>query len=204
MKTKFALCRPQGLSGEPRLTEAPTPREPDDSLIVQAIGGDKIAFTQLYDFYYDRVYRHVLYRVPSAEDAEDLTQLVFLQAWRAIGRYRITGSPFIAWLVTIAHNLVMSFYRRNRPTSSLDQDPMEERGDSDPELRTETTFDQERIRAAITQLRPEHQQVVTMRFLENLAHRDIAIALGKSEGSIRVIQHRALGELRRILEHEQS
>src|SRR5204863_6175145 len=124
--------------------------------------------------------------------------------WRAIGRYKITGSPFIAWLFTIAHNLTMSFYRRNKITSPLDMDAREERVDVDPELRTESVFDQERIRAAIVQLRPEHQQVITLRFLENLAHRDIAISLGKSEGAVRVIQHRALAELRRILEREEA
>lgn len=169
---------------------------------MQAIGGDKTAFAQLYDLHHDRVYRHVLYRVPTSEDAEDLTQLVFLQAWRAVGRYRITGSPFIAWLFTIAHNLTMSFYRRNRATGPLEGDPKEDRVDSDPERRTETAFDQERVRAAIRQLRPEHQQVITLRFLENLAHRDIALSIGKTEGAVRVIQHRALAELRRVLERE--
>lgn len=182
----------------------PTTQENEDSLVTQAIGGDKFAFTQLYDLYYDRVYRHVLYRVPSTEDAEDITQVVFLQAWRAIGRYHITGSPFVAWLFTIAHNLVMSFYRRNRVTAQLDEDTKEESGDTNPERRTEMRFDQECIRSAVVRLRPEHQQVITLRFLENLAHRDIANSIGKSEGAVRVIQHRALAELRRILEREEA
>jgi RNA polymerase sigma-70 factor, ECF subfamily len=184
------------------LTEVPA-QEVEESLVTQAIEGDKSAFTRLYDLHYDRVYRHVLYRVPSSEDAEDLTQLVFLQAWRAIGRYQLTGTPFIAWLFTIAHNLVMSFYRRTKPTTPLEDDRREERSDNDPEHSAEAKFDQERIRAAITHLRPEHQQVITLRFLENLPHRDIAESLGKSEGAVRVIQHRALGELRRILEREE-
>jgi RNA polymerase sigma-70 factor (ECF subfamily) len=191
---------------EPRVTDpraAEQTEEPEEVFVLRAISGDKIAFTQLYDVHYDRVYRHVLYRVPSSEDAEDLTQLVFLQAWRAIGRYQVTGTPFIAWLFTIAHNLIMSFYRRNKLTTPLEGDTQEHRSDGDPEHWAEARFDQERIRRAITQLRPEHQQVITLRFLENLPHRDIAEALGKTEGAIRVIQHRALIELRRILQREQ-
>lgn len=185
------------------MTEPLAAQETEDSLVAQAIGGDKSAFTRLYDLHHDRVYRHVLYRVPSSEDAEDLTQLVFLQAWRAVPRYKLTGTPFVAWLFTIAHNLVMSFYRRSKITSPLEDNAREDRSENDPEQSAVVKFDQERIRAAITQLRPEHQQVVTLRFLENLPHRDIADVLGKSEGAVRVIQHRALGELRRILEREE-
>lgn len=186
-------------SDEPRLADLPELEETEESLVAQAIGGDKAAFTRLYDLHYDRVYRHVLYRVPSAQDAEDISQLVFLQAWRAVGRYQVTGSPFIAWLLTIAHNSVVTFYRRNRPTATLDYEVREDRTDSNPEQVAEASLDRERVRTAITQLRPQHQQVVTMRFLDNLSNRDIALALGKSEGAVRVIQHRALAELRRIL-----
>ena len=185
------------------MTDTVEAQEHEESLVTRAVGGDKTAFTRLYDLHYDRVYRHVLYRVPSSEDAEDLTQLVFLQAWRAIGRYKLTGAPFFAWLVTIAHNLVISFYRRTHFTSPLDQHTEEGGSDNDPEQSAEEQFDQDRIRAAITHLRPEQQQVITLRFLENLAHRDIADAVGKSEGAVRLIQHRALADLRRILEREE-
>ena len=185
------------------MTDSPTSEGTEESLVIQAIGGDRAAFTRLYDLHYERVYRHVLYRVPSSEDAEDVTQLVFLQAWRAIGRYRVTGSPFIAWLLTIAHNLTMTFYRRHRPTSPLMEDTKEDRTDSDPEIQAENVLSQQRVRAAITRLRPDHQQVITLRFLESLAHRDIALAMGKTEGAVRVIQHRALAELRRILAREE-
>ena len=185
------------------MTEPLAAQEIEQTLVTQAIGGDKFAFTRLYDLHYDRVYRHVLYRVPSSQDAEDLTQLVFLQAWRAIGRYKLTGTPFSAWLFTIAHNLVMSFYRRTKPSSPLEDDTREDRPGNDPEHNAEVQFDQDRIRSAMTQLRPEHQQVIALRFLENLAHRDIALSLGKSEGAVRVIQHRALAQLRRILEQEE-
>ena len=138
------------------------------------------------------------------EDAEDLVQVVFLQAWRAIGRYKVTGSPFVAWLFTITHNLVVSFYRGNHATVALEKDIPEVRQTSHPEFAAESVLDQERTRTAISKLRPDHQKVINLRFIENLAHRDIAESLGKSEGAVRVIQHRALLELRHILEREEA
>jgi RNA polymerase sigma-70 factor, ECF subfamily len=186
-------------------TTEPTQAQIDEAKLVdQAIAGDRSAFTALYDEHYEQIYRYVLYRVTSAEDAEDLTQMVFLQAWRAIGRYKVTGSPFVAWLFTIAHNLVVSFYRRNRTTVPLDQEIEEVRRTSHPEFAAETVLDQERTRTAISQLRPDHQKVINLRFIENLAHRQIAESMGKTEGAVRVIQHRALVELRRILEREEA
>jgi RNA polymerase sigma-70 factor (ECF subfamily) len=199
---------------EPQTAVDPSGVNPDEAeeeakrqelaLVNRAIAGDKVAFTELYDKYHDQMYRYVLYRVSSLEDAEDINQLVFLQAWRAIGRYHITGSPFVAWLFTIAHNLVVSFYRRNRSTVPLDQEFEESRPGSHPEFATETILDQERTRVAISKLRPDHQKVINQRFMENRPHRDIANSMGKTEGAVRVIQHRALVELRRILEREEA
>ncbi|MBI4498998.1 MAG: sigma-70 family RNA polymerase sigma factor [Chloroflexi bacterium] len=175
----------------------------ETELVDQAIAGDRGAFAKLYDAYYDRVYRHVYYRVGRVEDAEDLTQQIFLQAWRGLGRYQQTGSPFHAWLFTIAHNVVVSFYRRAKPASYLEHDLREWRAEGNPEREAEEQWERERVRKAVLRLKPDQQQVITMRFLEHLEHRDIAAALGKSEGNVRVIQHRALQELRRMLEREE-
>src|SRR5688572_3306276 len=89
-------------------------------LVARATQGDEGAFTALYDYFFDRIYRHVYYRVGRTQDAEDLTQQIFLQAWRALSRYRQTETPFVAWLFTIAHNTIVSFYRRQKPVQSLD------------------------------------------------------------------------------------
>jgi RNA polymerase sigma-70 factor (ECF subfamily) len=172
------------------------------SLVARAIQGDERSFTGLYDRYYDRIYRHLYYRVGRAEDAEDLTQQVFLQAWRALGRYRQGTTPFIAWLFTIAHNTVVSFYRRNKGVFSLETDLVERPSPDGVEEPIETQLEHERARRAMARLKPEQQLVLSMRFLENLDFHDIGSALGKSEGNIRVIQHRALHELRRLMESE--
>lgn len=194
----------QALSeGRDTVAEAYGAEETDETtLVLRAVGGDTAAFTTLYDQYYDRIYRHVYYRVGRVEDAEDLTQQVFLQAWRAIGRFRPKGSPFVAWLFTIAHNIVVNFYRRSKAVQPLPENVAALRVDGGPE--SDLRMDQEQVRQAITMLKPDQQQVLIMRFLEDLPHRDIAVAIGKSEANVRVIQHRALHELRQVLEREGS
>ena len=173
----------------------------DISLLVnKAKDGDADAFGRLYDMHVDRVYQHVYYRVGNIADAEDLTQQVFLKAWQAIGRYKKTASPFLSWLIRISHNLVIDFYRSNKARTYLDFDIVASEPESGPEHLAETHFDQQQVRRAILELPDDQQQVVLMRFIEDLSYPEIAASLGKSEGAVRVIQHRALVRLRKILE----
>lgn len=169
-------------------------------LIDRAIGGDADAFGRLYDMHVDRVYRHVYYRVGNIADAEDLTQQVFIKAWEAISRYKKTASPFLAWLIKISHNLVIDFYRSNKTRTYLDFDIVASEPESGPEHLAEIHLDQQQIRRAILELPGDQQQVVLMRFIEDFSYPEIAASLGKSEGAARVILHRALVRLRKILE----
>ena len=171
-----------------------------DQLVDKAIGGDADAFGRLYDMYVDRVYRHIYYRVGNITDAEDMTQQAFIKAWEAIGRYKKTASPFLAWLIRISHNLVIDFYRSNKARTYLDFDLVDTSESSNPEHEVETKFDQQQVRRAIFELPGDQQQVVTMRFIEGFSYSEVAASLGKSEGAVRVILHRALARLRKILE----
>lgn len=177
----------------------------DDVLLIQkSISGDADAFGKLYDVYVDRVYRHLYYRVGNVADAEDLTQQVFLKAWQAIDRYKKTASPFLAWLMTISHNLVVDFYRTKKDKTYLEAEVMADDSASSPEQVTETHFQQQQLRKVILQLPSEQQQVILLRFVEGFRYAEIAALLGKSEGAIRVILHRALVKLRHILEKERD
>jgi RNA polymerase sigma-70 factor (ECF subfamily) len=164
------------------------------------VEGEAAAFTRLYELHYDRVYRDVFYRLAGKHETDDVVQQVFLQAWRALGRYQQTGSPFIAWLLTIARNAVISYYRRDRKEASLDADFVDWPSDDHVEGAAEIMLEHERVRQTLQRLRPDYQQVLAMRFLDDLSYREIAAATGKTEAHVRVIQHRALQELRRILE----
>lgn len=173
-------------------------------LIQQATSGDADAFGKLYDMYVDRVYRHLYYRVGNNADAEDLTQQVFLKAWQAIDRYKKTASPFVAWLMTISHNLVVDFYRTKKNKTYLEANDTVDDSTLSPEQVTEARFEQQQLRRVILQLPGEQQQVVLLRFIEGFEFKEIASLLGKSEGAIRVMLHRALARLRQILEKERE
>jgi len=175
-----------------------------DLLIKGAVGGDADAFGRLYDMYVDRVYRHVYYRVGNTEDTEDLTQQVFIRAWQAIGRYKKTSSPFPAWLIRISHNLVIDFYRSKKDKVYLDSEIVANNSDFSPERAAEINFHQQQLRRVILQLPGEQQQVILMSFIEGFPCAEIAASLGKTEGAIRVIQHRALKKMRHILGEEKD
>lgn len=170
-----------------------------EKLVDKAIDGDGDAFGRLYDMYVDRVYRHIYYRVSNTTDAEDLTQQAFSKAWQAIGRYKKTASPFLAWLIRISHNLVIDFYRSKKVETFTDLDIIATKPESDPERIAEEHFTQQELRQAILKLKAEQQQVIMMRFIEDFSYSEIAASLGKSEGSVRVTLHRGLANLKKII-----
>lgn len=169
-------------------------------LIEAARQGDAHAFGGLYDLHAERVYRHIVYRVGNRPDAEDLTQQTFLKAWKAVPRYKVTDASFIAWLLKIAHNTVISYFRSRREHSPLEALPVDPAEESQPHDELERRYHQALVRRAMTRLKPEQQQVVALRYLEEMSYEDIACLLGKSEANLRVILHRALKALHALLE----
>ena len=171
------------------------------ALVERAVTGDADAFGELYLLHLDAIYRYVYYRVGDTSDAEDLTEQAFLNAWQALSDYRQRGSPFTSWLYRIAHNVVVDYHRRRKPTAPM---PAPERIDRESEQRTalEQVIAVEEAAAlagAIAQLPEEQQQVILLRFIEGLKHAEVARIMGKSEGACRTIQHRALSALNRLL-----
>jgi RNA polymerase sigma-70 factor (ECF subfamily) len=177
--------------------------EPDEAVLVdRAIGGDGDAFAALYTRHVDRVYRHCYYYMGNRADAEDVAQQTFLRAWQAIGRYRRGKAPFQAWLLTIAGNLSISRLRLAREIPHC-MDGREEATEDDPQDIIATLDSCDVVRRAVLELKPERQQVIILRFIEGLSVSEVAAALGKSENAVSVMQHRALGELRRRLDEGQ-
>jgi len=175
---------------------------PVPDVIERARSGDRQAFAELYDTHVDAVYRYVLYRVREPSDAEDLTSDVFTRAFANIHRYRWQGKSFLAWLYTIARNAVTDRRRRTRPTVDLDNAyTVAEDGPTAHEhaVRGEQV---EALRGAVKFLTTEQQEVLALRFIENMSSRQVAKVLGKNEGAIRALQFRALGRLRKMLTAE--
>jgi len=168
-------------------------------LIEKAVHGDSNAFGRLYDMHVDRVYRHIYYRVTNVADAEDLTQKVFLKAWKGMSKYKKTTSPFPAWLMTISHNVIIDFYRSRKPEFHGDFD-ITSPPEADPARMVETRNSEEEIKKYIRLLGNDQQQVILFRFIEDMSFAEIGAAMGKSEGAIRVILHRGLSKLKNIME----
>lgn len=175
--------------------------EPEDHLVQRAIKRDREAFGSLYDCCIDRVYRHVYYRVSNQPDAEDITQEVFVRAWRAIDKYKSTGAPFVAWLISIAGNLIIDHYRKKQRNMDMDNILKDAPTTQvvNPEEQAEINLDNYLVKEAVLKLKGDKQKVIMMHFIDGLEYSEIAAALSKTENAVRVIQFRALSDLKQLL-----
>lgn len=173
----------------------------EDSLIHSAQNGDGEAFGKLYDEYMPRIYRFIFLKTSRKQDAEDITHQVFLNAWKNIGGYVPQGFPFSSWLYRIASNAVIDYYRTKRDHQDIETVP-EERFAEAPELekRLDIALNVEVVKTSLGRLETDQQNVLIMKFVDELSNGEIAQALGKSEGAVRVIQHRALKQLKKYLD----
>jgi len=178
--------------------------EDDQALVVRAQGGDTEAFAQLYDRHIDAIYRYVLLRVPTKEQAEDITEDVFLRAWQKLGQFR-PACPILHWPYRIAHNRTVDEHRR-KAQQNTSLDAMNEAGQQiaspqpDP-LRAAISHEEiDNLRSALATMSDDEQTLLTLRFTEDMPYQDIADILDKSEGACRVLQHRALKKLAQKLQ----
>ena len=187
------------------LDVAESPELDEGTLIKRAIKRDREAFGALYDRHVSRVYRHIYFMVGNPPEAEDLTAQAFLQAWQAIERYQIRGAPFVSWLMRIAHNLGVSHLRSRKPSTELPETLVDRSREGNPDDVLQRQADGDHVREAILRLREEHRRVIILRFVQDLAYREVAEIVGKSVPAVRVIQHRALNALRKqmLLDEEQ-
>jgi RNA polymerase sigma-70 factor (ECF subfamily) len=161
------------------------------------------AIGELYDRYHEDVFRYIWARVSNQQLAEDLTGEVFIRMVTHLPKYRSSGTPFAAWLYRIARNLVVDHYRKvsNRyemlPIDEIETLPGEEQSVAN---QVENQLFVEQVHGAIKQLKPDRQDIIILRFIIGLPSQTVADILGKTLGSIKVKQHRAIKELRRILE----
>ena len=174
----------------------------EEALVRRASAGDAEAFADLYESYLDRVFRYFYYRVGNRQDAEDLTEQVFLRAWQAIGRYDCRGTPFSAWVFRIAHNLLVDYRRASVEYTQLDEALRVEDDSVGPDELALRRAEAYALAKALGQLSPLEQTVVALRFVEGLDHRTVAGIVDKSETATRSIQSRALARLARVLEVE--
>lgn len=175
----------------------------DASLIAATLAGDTAAFGQLVGEYQDRLYNSLLRVLGSAEDAADIVQDAFVQAYTKLDTFRGT-SAFYTWLYRIAFNLAMSHARKGRKATSLDglkaiagDEPM----DGQPTAETGVLM-QERaalVHVALAELNLEHRQIIVLREIDGLSYDEIAEILSVPVGTVRSRLFRARLELRELL-----
>ncbi|MBI3160058.1 MAG: RNA polymerase sigma factor [Chloroflexi bacterium] len=171
-------------------------------LLAKAQAGDTQAFGELYDRYFDEIYRFLNAQVWRSEDAEDLAIEAFTRAWEYLPRYRDRGHSFSAFLYSVARNALIDHYRRRKTRAGLEveaDDAFPDTADL-PEDQILLQRQRRELINALSDLPPDYRQVLVLRFINEEPLEDIARILRRSEGAVRVLQHRALKALRKILE----
>lgn len=169
-------------------------------LVDAARTGDEAALSELYTVYFPRVYRYILARTGNTYDAEDLAEEVFMRMLDAIERFQWREAPFSAWLFRIAHNAVISQRRkdgaRGRSAPLSEGLPVDSQG---PEELVESRLALNEIMQAAQRLPEAQRQVISLRFAAGLSVAETARVIGKGEGNVKVIQHKAIAKLREMM-----
>ena len=172
----------------------------EERLLIERAKRDANAFGMLYERYVDRIYSYVYYRVGDDQDAQELTARVFYRALAHIDNYRDRGAPFAAWLYRIAHNLVANWHRdtsrrRDVRLDDVDALALTEKTDG-PERVAERSEERRLLLEAIHRLPNERQDLLILKFVDELSNAEIGRILGRSEGAVKSLYHRTLIALR--------
>jgi len=172
----------------------------DESLVARIRRRDEAAFTEIYEANFDKIYRYVRLKIGDRMEAEDLTQQVFLNAFKSASSLEWKGTPVAAWLFRIAHNQVVDHLRKKGRAISVSLEktaPVV--ASDDPSEIAEIKIDMERVNQATKKLTDLQCEVISLRFAGELSTKEVARIMGKSEGAIKALQHSAINALKREL-----
>ena len=170
--------------------------------VVQAQGGDQVAFAAIYDQLAEPLFHYLLVRCRDAALAEELTGELWLRVVEGLPAFRFPRDhpeqAFTAWLYQLARNLAIDAYRKRRapPVPLVETMPAPE---APLDERVSGEENQQELCAALTQLTPEQRDVLFLRFIEALSIAEVARLMGRSEGAVKGMQHRALRAVARAL-----
>jgi RNA polymerase sigma-70 factor (ECF subfamily) len=162
--------------------------------------GDQQALADLYDLYFPRIYRYILARTGNTAEAEDVTEEVFVRVLGAIGGFQWRQAPFAAWIFRIARNQLVSHARKNgaRPQQTSLSPSIADPG-PDPLSRVEDRLSVDQIFDMARDLPKAQREVLWLRFAADLSVSDTARALGKQQNNVKVLQHKAIAKLQKLL-----
>jgi RNA polymerase sigma-70 factor (ECF subfamily) len=198
------VCNKLGREKKAQPTTATSACDPADTagLVKEASDGNIKAFGELYSIYLDRIYRYIFYQVRDRMTAEDITEEVFIKAWRAIRSCKGKEKTFSTWLYRIAHNHLINMRRHIVKQMSIEKNNLVEV--MDPKQKIEAKLEYQELLKTITCLPQNQKQVIILKFIEGLDNREIGRIMSKKEGAIRVSQMRALTTLREKLGSEED
>jgi len=168
-------------------------------LVRRAQQRDPSALTWLYQVYYPKVYNYAHFQLGQTHLAEDVASDVMVKLLESLKTYRFRGVPFTAWVFRIARNHIIDLRRRRRRRGEVDFQEDMAASREDPAARAEWILERHQIQTALLHLTEEQRQVIILKFIEDFDNASVAKVLGRSEGAIKSLQHRALASLKRIL-----
>lgn len=176
--------------------------EESDSVLIARAQEDAEAFSLLYERYVDRIYNYIYYRTGNHHDAEDLTARTFYRALKHFPRYVDRGAPFSAYLYRIAHNVVANWHRdtSRRQMISLEEATLTAFRHEEPAAVADEKCERALLLKAVRRLPPERQQLLILKFVEQMSNAEIAEIMGRTEGAIKSLYHRTLEALRQECE----
>ena len=175
----------------------------ENELLAGARELDTDALAQIHDCYYEQIYRYARYRTGDAQVAEDASSEVFVRLLDALQNGKAPRKSLRGWLFGTASNVINDHFRRHYRTHDENIEThtgLPAGAEADPEHQLQTYLTHTQLRVTLSQLTPEQQHVITLRFGQGLSHREVAQLMDKSEGAVKLLQLRALRALRRLLE----
>ncbi len=173
-------------------------------LIRRAKEYDEAALKKLYEIYYPKIYSYSFLQLGDVHAAEDLTSDVMLKMIESLGSYRFKGLPFGAWLFRIARNRLIDLHRRRKRRGEVNLNETLTNNFANPHAMAERALERGQIQVALKYLTDEQRQVIVLKFIEGFDNRSVGQIMGRSEGAIKSLQHRALASLRRILYQDET
>jgi RNA polymerase sigma-70 factor (ECF subfamily) len=202
-----AILEPQVVV-QPEIAAEPAPAEDRTAdqlavweLVRRAQSGDPEGFGELYDRYVDLVFRYLYHRVGDRATAEDFTSETFVRALRRIDSLSFQGRDVGAWLVTIARNIVLDHVKSSRYRLEVSTADMRDadRATDGPEEAVLQRLTNAELMAGVQQLSEDQRECLVLRFLQGLSVAETAAAMGKKDGAVKALQHRAVRRLATLL-----
>lgn len=171
--------------------------------LIERVKVNRQAFLEIYDAHFKRIYDYAYYRTMSQVEAEEVTSQTFLAAMESIRHFEYRSIPVVVWLYRIASNAITDLYRKRGQTVELHEHEATAGVHSEPEAVVVGNFEKEQLLENLQALPPLQQQAIVLRYIQNLAYKEIGAIMDKTEGAVKQLLHRGLTTLReRMVQHD--